>query len=972
MLRSAFLRRFSLAASRLARGRAATFVLGAALATVLALASQAAARPRALLVPPREGSDVNTLGVERDGTRRIVAYGLRALSHPDGAMQVAEEVFPLARAVQALELPRRFGGGFLFTISSSGRSSIWKAKTFTDKLEPFAQLDFEVERLAPGFDRVYLQARRTGEWAALDPESGAGLDRGSLPRSPAFGAMAFADEWFGAVELPIVGVVASFDAGGTWHPLGRAVQLLGEEQGELLLATPDGRRHLGADGLLHPLEGSGSAASDGVSDSARRLSAEGPFGKIPLAAALLRGFPDTKDTAVVAARGSLARVRLRDGSVLALRKHAFSASSECVALPLEQSFGFACREPEGKTELYAFKPPLGLSLLASFESSRAILASGNGGLVLRGACPARAGSPGRSNGYCVRAPDGQSFEIPAGPGAGRERVVALRDGGAARLLPPEFSHKGQLSLFGKGGGERVLPLVFDVSDEATRTLLNQGFWLDGLVQGSDGKLSGWVLGRAGFVGVRIALDGHVRAGPPHPGIERALLSGEHALVASTAGVAEQSVDGGLTFTDVDLPPDVQLDSVKIGRTPGVIEQGCSLLGCVFGGWLRVGWDGPTDDNRLPLASAPKPTSLPQPGGGRWILRCAPNGESSAPALSSPAPNMPEGQAPWLGLFEQPPPNRGADAIGFDTGGDGELRAYAWGPKGADFSKAGRFVVSALDVFRAKGGVWSTLPGPSPWADAAQVAETFGYEGSTPSAWHLDLDPSGRAGVLSVAVRGSTDLFAIEENRAPVRLINAGRQGVGSVTSVVRLGATFYVAAQDEPRSTRVFALEGGEARLLGQYADLPQGRGVAPTLVRSVRGDALGIWTRAAGWFVFPLDLRTGAVTSAIEITPPELAKLPRVCAPDEQGYLLEGPVGIEPYVDFAEGAERVSAHGYQGRFVVSDQGVCVGALAAQSDASIAHAAPARAERRAPAVSVPLVVSDRSERGRRWTFRCTD
>jgi hypothetical protein len=945
--------------------------LGIALALTASLA-RAEARVRSLLVPPREGPDVNTLGVERDGTRRIVAFGLRARAHPDGAMEVGDEVFPLARGVQALELPVRFGRGFLFTISGSNRSSIWKAKSFTGKLEPFAQLDFEIERLAPGFDRVYVQARRTGEWAALDPYSGLGLDRGSLPTSPAFGAMAFADEWFGAVELPIRGVVASFDAGGSWHPLGRAVQILGEDGGELLLATAEGRRRLGPDGTLHPLEiGAGSIASDSAGDSPRRVAPEGPLGRAPLASALLRGFADTPETAVVAARGVLSRLRLSDGRVLETRPRALSASSECAALPLERGHGFACREPTGKTSLYAFKPPLGLRLLETFDAPRAIIASGNGGLVLRGSCKARPVSAGQSAGHCVRSPDGSHFDV-TGAG-GRERVVALRDGSAAKLLPPEAEKKGQLVLVAKNGAERTVPLVFDSTDEVTRGLLKQGFWLDALVEGADGKLSGWVLGQGVFSGVRIGLDGHVRLGPLRHGIERALLAGERALVIPSAGVAEQTVDGGKTFTDVDLPPELQLDSAKSARVASSGEQGCSALGCVFSGWLRVGWDGTSGGSPLPVAVVPKPTPLPQPGGGRWILRCAPTGESSANALPSAAPGgMAEGQAPWLGLFEQPPPARPRDSWGFDTGGDSALRAYVWGPKGADFSRSGLFLVSVLDAYRARSGVWSTLPAASPWSDPAQVAEVFGYEGSTPSAWQLTLDPSGRAGVLSVSVRGSTELFALEENRAAVRLLNAARQGVGSVSSAVRLGATFYVAAQEEARNLRIFALESGEARLVGQYADLAQGRGVVPTLVRSVRGDALGIWTRGSGWFVFPLDLRSGVVTGAIEITPPALSRLPRACAPDEEGYLLEGPIGIEPYVDFVDGAERISAHGYEGRFVVSNKGLCVTALSAQSDGAIARAPASSAATRTGTTSVPLVVADRSDRGRRWAFRCSD
>jgi hypothetical protein len=304
-----------------------------------------------------------------------------------------------------------------------------------------------------------------------------------------------------------------------------------------------------------------------------------------------------------------------------------------------------------------------------------------------------------------------------------------------------------------------------------------------------------------------------------------------------------------------------------------------------------------------------------------------------------------------------------------------MHAYTWGPKGVDFSRAGRLQVSVLDPFRVRSGVWSSLPSPSPWADPAQVAEVFGYERSSPPAWQITLDPSGRAGVLSVTARGATELFAVEENRALLPLGNATRQGMGTVFSAVRLGATYYVLAQEEQSSLRLFMLDSGQARLVGQYADVAQGaRGLSSALVRSVRGDALGIWTRGAGWFVFPVDARSGAVGSAIEVSASELSRLPRSCAPDEEGYLLEGPVGLDPYAEFPgdDPARKTSARSFEGRFIVSEHGICVSALAARSERPVQRGAPPRPNERPANPRVSLTIQDYAEGGRRWGFRCGD
>ncbi|HEY4106483.1 MAG TPA: hypothetical protein VGM44_21430, partial [Polyangiaceae bacterium] len=106
-------------------------------------ASREAFAPR--LFPPLDGSDTISAGEERDKSQRLVAFGLRVLARPDGAVELAREYLPAARTVQSLELPPRLGAGFLFYVLSSSATLFFRAKTFTADLEPFARLEFEAE-----------------------------------------------------------------------------------------------------------------------------------------------------------------------------------------------------------------------------------------------------------------------------------------------------------------------------------------------------------------------------------------------------------------------------------------------------------------------------------------------------------------------------------------------------------------------------------------------------------------------------------------------------------------------------------------------------------------------------------------------------------------------------------------------------------------------------------------------------------
>jgi hypothetical protein len=963
-------------------------VLGRASVLVVSLAVLAggwsshavAAEPRPVkLVPPLEGPDVITVAVERDGTRRLISRGLRVLVTTEGEVTVGNQPLPAEKSSVSVELPQRFGGGYLFASAVSGRTALWKARSWAAQLEPFADIDFEVTRIVPGFDRIHLQARRTGEWAALDAETGAGLDRGNLPASPTFGAMAFVDSWFGAVELPVRGTVVSFDAGASWHPLGMDVTSLGIAEGALVLGSERAPQLLAADGRLRP--SSGRPVATEASGPARVLR-EGALGRLPLRTAVLRGIPDGQ-AAVVLSHGVLARVRLSDGRVLSETARAVPATRECSGARVRDGFGFVCGEARGATEIYSFDSERGLRLVERFDEPRLVAASDNGGLVIAGGCGSSATAAAATRSHCIVTPSGKRFEVSASA-RGLDRVVALADGRAALIEPPNGDSRGSIRVVDASGKSQAFELVPDPEAENAGSLLKGGFWMQGFVEKARGVLSGWIVGRGSFVGVRVALDGKLRMGSVQRSIESALPSGRHALVLGVSGIAEQTSDGGFTWTDADMPSSVDSDADRAQATAPELEQGCSLVGCVFRRWVRVGWDSFGGKLRS-SPPRPPPTVLPSPGGGRWHLECARTG-ASPPALPTVARRgygtTAEVPSPWLPLREAAAPSLSQGRVGIDVGTEMELvqlRAYLFGAKAADFPKNAAFLLRVVDRYRTAGGIWSTAASASPWGDLEQALAAFGYEGDGPAGWRLALDPSGTAGVLSVNSRGTTDLFLLERDRAVRRIPNVARHGLGVVTSAVRIGATYYVATLIDTRTFRVFALEAGTPRLVGEYHDVPLGASGPPVLVRTTRHGGLGLWARGAGWYVFAIDERTGASSPAIEIAPRSLATVPRVCSEDEEGFLLEGPVGLEPIVEWNTAA-RVSALAVEGRFVVTAAGVCVRELAAQADRAMGASARApreiaqqpAAERKEPRAEVPLVLSDRGELGRRVEFRCTD
>jgi hypothetical protein len=928
----------------------------------------------ARLIPPTRKGEVLLEGFEVDGSRRFVAQGLRILERPDGALETADEFLPATQGIEATALPPWLGGGFVFRVSGGVSTLLFRASSWTGPLTPLSRIDAELERVVPGPDRLYALVKRAEQWIALDANTGKGVTLDGLPRSPSFGAMVFPDAWFGAVEVPIRGVLATFDAGATWHATGFRDASLSLAPEGVIVESAAGRQLLDRSGALRPvleptrapvLPGGRGERPDG--EMTFDAAPPPPLGPRPLEQALLYGFPDSKDSAVVLSHQNLARVRLRDGAILAAARGVYPGPLPCQAVPLGAGVGFVCGEEQGPTRLFALREPLGLRAVAVFDGPRRVSAAENGGLVVDGACNS---DPNSTASYCVFPPSGPNYELEVGGDRGVERVVALSDGRAAVLVPPRLGAPGLLTLTGRGGRGITVPLELpDKLDSEVIALLEEGLWLDSFTEAKPGELSGWVYGAGPFVGVRVSLDGSVKVGRAQQGLERAFIAGRRGFVLGLRGGAYETLDGGFEWSDVDLPSEPDLSAPQALSS----VNGCSAAGCAFSGWLRVGW-GTSEKRRLPTAASPEPTRLRLPSGGRWSLECTPSGEVSAPSLTVLPEPEERREGPWNPFYEIAAPKRAAGDVALDTGGESELdefHAYAWGPKLSDWNQRGRFLVRAADPFRVLGAVWETAPTEPPWQSPELTADAFGLSsGGPPAAWRVLLDPRGRSGLLIVASRGTTELFLIEEGKPIFRLNAPGALGV--LSSVAQAGGHFYIGSVTDGRGFRVSRVEASGIVTVGEYPDAVPRSG-APTLVPATQGSGLGLWIRSGDFYLYPIDPQTGGVDAPLVFPADTLSTMPRVCSEKPDGYLVSDALALDPQVDFAVRGPTIRARQVEAKLLVSSTELCTEGLRAKADGPIGAgkliAEPAAAAPRSdPGVVMALV--DRRDGGRRMSFRC--
>jgi hypothetical protein len=735
---------------------------------------------------PEVVEEEKTYGVEPGGGLRSIASGIRVVSLANGALLAAEDKLPAAPQ-SIVEIPARMGGGFLFVITSStnSQSAVWRADKWLDRARPIyvSPGANNIQRVLVGLDRVYLRGNG-GAHRAIDPRTGAVLDQGALPATPHLGAFGAMDGWRAVAIADLRGVVATFDAGATWKPLGipiDAKEIVPMDDGVAVggvdtsrspswyLVRPDGQvsrmavtpKELAA-GATPPTPPS-SGPTDAVHGGAIKT-----FGKRPLVAAIEDGWPIADRTAVVARDGALARVRLSDGAMIDFAPDAFPLKpARCHAIALASgadptAFGFVCGEPRGKTVIYRYDTQSGrMTSLRQFEHPRAVFPSSTGALAVRGACaddaqPEDAASPAPERAvtsYCIRPRDGEWREVQLQGRAAGERVVALADGRFVIISPPHGElGAARITVLDTQMNATTFPIVFAptamlmLPPEAAR-VIRSGLWVDGFEERARGQVGGWIEAAGSFLGIQIKLDGQATVGAFIRDQGAAVVSGRYGLGWTASRRGFETTDGGMTWNPVDLA-----DRIGPPRAPSA--RACGPAGCLMSGWVRTGWGAPKP---LP-AEPPSTTKVANRSAPILDFSCEPTrGAPQLPAATPSAapvftrdftissgtpwvggagtPRAPLNNVDWTPFYAVAAPKLRTEELGLslevgerlDRGADRSgragslLRFYAWGPKGAEWARSSRWLVRFVSPFGSSQDVVSTQV-----AAPAKVALDWAY------------------------------------------------------------------------------------------------------------------------------------------------------------------------------------------------------------------------------------------------------
>lgn len=928
-------------------------------------------------VPPVENAEATI--VDRQAQLHFLAGSLRATSGVGGQITTAPQLLPASKSIWPVELPERLGGGFLFFAVGQG-TSVFKSKTWLGPLSPLTRFEGTLEAVEVGFSSVLV---KTIDWFALKPEDGVLTDVLGLPRATGYEQIAVVDAWFGAVQVPLEGILATFDAGQTWLPLGISGAMRLRREGNRVAFDADDKSYrLDAEGHLSeraaPKPGdSGDEADMGdeldfdAEPSVNRGAASPLTGDAPLAAAVAWGFAETQDTAVVAQNSELLRVRLTTGEVEKVKHQAFEGEL-CSPLSVEKSPGFVCTRGTDATLVYRLSPEFSLTPVASFRGTRRIASSGNGAFSISGGC--QTGSLPEANTLCVRSVHGSLREVRLPGARGNEQAIGLADGRTAILIPPAGGRGGILRVF-EGTSERQVTLKWPrLAPEVVR-LVRHGVWLQGFWERA-GEIAGWVVDNSGVIGVSLSLDGRVKLGEVKPAGNHPILSGKYALILQGDGTALESTDGGFSFNEIPLP----MDERRLLTASGM-RVGCSQVGCVLGDWLRIGWQGPLKlRNSLP-PTLPRVAALPSPGGNRWRLSCKGPGVVGPRAIAGvqapladadPRRNVRSGPRStgardlWEPFWHLHPPKALGAGKSWQFNTDAEdiqVHAYLW--NNGVWANNAAWQLYFADRFSVENGIRRTLESRAPWPDEAQAVQAFGGAVSAFGAnWVAELEPSGSSGALLIKNPSSAQLFLFEAEGPLVAL--ASGKDVKRLGGFVKLRNSSYVASATA-REFSVFEVSGGD---LKQRLRLTLGREALTQnlqLVRNLAGDQLGVWARAenGAWLVYPIDLERGRLLTPSMHTARALAPTPRICKYSEDGWLLVGRPDLLPHLEFEGRAAELRATLPEARVLMREDGICLQALAARADNSVVL----RPEVLPKDLGVPLVVTDRRQ-GLRWGFSC--
>jgi hypothetical protein len=960
---------------------------GAAAPAAVAPSTTKRAKPVNMRSPSRLIPEIDTSGVDawfdEEGIDKHLVAGLRIVSHQDGRVERANRRFSRG-AVQAVVLPERLGGGYLFYQADGQGTRLWRAASWTAELEGVTFIGKAASGVLVGFDRLYVRLH-DNEVLAIDPSDGEILPLGPLPPAAGYGAMTFADGWRGVVDTALRGPLASFDAGATWWPLGvsEEVEAAATLNGDPVLYVPGGYYRLDAQGHLQLIRNDDDEAAGDASDDREPQgeSAESVLGRRPLRVAVTQGFPVGKDAAVVARRGSLVRVSLPDGRVTSMTRDALrDQNAECAPARVGAGDGFVCGVERGPTTIYRFVPPLSLVEVARFEEPRFVSQGGTGALAVRGPCGLDASSQPDMRTYCVVGKGGDKREVAVRGEIGAERVVALDDGRTVVLVPPRLGRPGRVTVI---DGSKLTSAELVYPDEPRRAVkvARRGLWLEGFQQRGKKAIGGWVEAGGPVVGVTVQLDGKVKVGELREEGGDLLASGSLAVVVGDVETAFETTDGGESWNAFALPTLVESNEDAPSR-------GCSRVGCALRGWIRSGWGKPADKDDLATVDDPPTRHVRSKVPPTMQLSCGLVGDSE-PRRDDTIP--PERSVPfggWEPFLGYAPPRLGKDDLGVGraTGSNESVpaQALAWGGRGADWTKSGWWQLRFDDRFATRDSMRRSARTRAPWSDETAVADYFGTRRRGRSArWNAVMDPGGRSAIVSRCMGTSCQPYAVSAGRPVLPLTTVGTSPVIKLLDqgAVLVGDSWYLLTAPTDDGFALWRSSLGTLRPAAELRRLDPQRypsSKMPRLVRRVHGDELGLLVEqppdpstgaAAGrWLVLPLDLDgEQTIGEPIDLGRSDLeGKLPRACAADDDGWLVVATPRYTPSTRLDGASGRIES--MEIRLRLEPGASCVDSAAARTSRRGLDRVK-DAEPTAVTNGFDLAVRERSG-GHRWHFRC--
>jgi hypothetical protein len=864
-----------------------------------------------------------------DGTKFSIFHGLRIAEHPEGEIEVSDDLLPGRATYHSLKIPERMGGGYLF-YASYGTRILYRSESFLGKLIPLIELAYPPAHISIGPDRllVSLNQGSNHRTIGLDLKTAEIGPPSPLPPAINYGNFSFIDVWRGVVIVDLVGVMMTLDAGASWRKVAidDSIHSISHRGNDFDLAGYRGHYLLDEHGNLQQDVGQNSAQIT-VHVSKKKKPPPKPFGKHPLRTAIELGYPLTNQTAVVARKGHIAKIRLSDGKIVEIAKKVMPAEedSECRAIRFGKDVGFVCGSVGKGTTLYQLGDGLSVIPIANFAHPRAVLPSGQGALTVRGSCKEDEKPNVRSRkeaAYCVFLPSGKRKEIHTKGDVGEERLVALSDGRVLVIVPPRKNGTGTITILPKSGKQAKL-LKIASKDESTETsfTLQNSLWMDGIQEVDKDTIAIWLEGGDLLQGMHVSLvDGTAELGKPQEAGDY-LVSGLFASSAIEDHKITESNDGGKTWIAHTIPEFYQQPGVVAGRF-------CSAVGCVVPtkglNWLKIGWGEP-DEKRFTVPKNQRPyhqTITSKPYSRNYYRLSCQLTKDQRPKVKNPIghsynrygrypsryghnyypPSYSETNvSSWESFWGTSAPTipKGFATFQTDTygGNDGvSARMYVWAPKGFTGGKAGRWQARYLDLYDPQLRVHSSSTTIGNWADEDAISFAMGR--NTSVAFHSLVDSGGKAGMIASCDSSSLcTLFGIVDGQPIVQLSLPSGHSLAShifnSSSMIWMNNAFYLLVNQNHNAT-LYKLTANNSTVLKSF---PRSTNSPPhvTLIRRNLSNSMGIFqTSSSGsysdspfGYVIPIDPETGETGEASQIGISDYGKtIPKPCTKTDDGWL--------------------------------------------------------------------------------------